>query len=1816
MTTKKASLERVIAALEERLREIKQTYEEISEGDSQHLPTDEVELRIRDLEALCKVCNEDYISACASWSTEVRDKLPLFVNNEFNTYRRLYREIRLHLQRLLPSTSYNVEGLNLSRIDNTEVVPMTSVSRLSRIEPPTFDGKRENWLGFRHSFESVVINTSMSKTDKLYYLKQGLVGNVAGIFKNLPASDDNFERAWQELLDRYNNTRLLRQAHVMALIRIESVTHQNNSVEYERVLNEVQEHLMSLEDLGIRTEQWGELLLAIVTLKFDNALIEDWERFIAVQAIDPNYLAFKKFVWKRVETCAAHNQRAKTTNSTTHKSFPGKGIVTAHLAASVSCSLCKEEHGLYSCSRFVEASVAERYNIVRKTRVCFNCLREGHRVGECPSRKGCKSCGGRHHTLLHFKPNLKRRLDEIAPVEDREVRLDASPSKRVTSLHVPQITNVSRVLLATARIRVSSSDQLEKEFRALIDQGSEACFISEDAANKLRAVRKRVDIWVQGVGAVNSTRICTSVQLRIRGRKGDSPPVYVEAFVLKKVTNHMPAIGLNLQAFPHLAHLDYADDYDVIDSQVEVLLGVEVLSAILRPGVRRGIGNELIAQETSWGWILSGRMERLANDEKRNLSSHTFQIKSCGGLDECLQSFWQTEEVPHKNFMSSEDQRCEELFKTNTTRNTKGRYIVKLPFKNNKVELGQSRNNAFSAYLKLETRLRRDRELAGQYNQFLQEYLDLGHMSLVNKREESRLIYFLPHHPVIRKSNSSSKIRVVFNASARSTNGRALNDCMLSGPKLHNDLSDVILLWRFHKYVITADIEKMFRQILLSYPDTLYQCIFWRPSESSEINVYRLKTVTYGTAAAPYLAMRVLLQLAEDEAINYPEAVEIVKRNTYVNDILFGTDSLEECFTYRNQLIDLFKSGGFSLRKWDSNSKELLSDLSEDLLVRSSIKSFDNYSNKILGIDWCPTDDSFSFEVSPCDDPVITKRVVLSRIASIFDPLGWISPIIIKAKMFIQQLWKDRSEWDEELSNELSHWWREFCKDLSGASVLKIPRWVNTTKSGCIWELHGFADASNVAYAAVVYLRNRHNERNYTSLLISKTKVSPLKGMTVPRLELCAAVLLSKLLVHLKQVLKVEDDRCTCWSDSSIVLTWIQTCPSKLKSFVANRVWMITENLPNVTWRHVPTHSNPADIASRGSSVVELSSNKLWWAGPPWLDLESNRWPTLDIVSSEDFILEMKSQVLTAIVVPRQGYVESIAERFSSWARLLRFTASVKRLVSTFRKLPVLTLVQYIQEAKYFWVSFVQRSLFSMELSKLGQGIGLTKGKLSSLDPFIDEKGLIRAGGRLRHVHLTYSVKHPLILGSHHLTMLIIQSVHIGTLHGGIQLMLRVLRETYWILGARNLVKQCIHKCIICVRYRAASVSQKMGDLPEERVNPAPPFSRVGLDYAGPFILRAQVGRSKRTHKGWIALFVCLVTRAIHLELVTDYSTATFLAAFRRFVSRYGLPSIIFSDNGSNFQGANRELRNLIHKVRNSSPVINQFAVEGIEWKFIPPGSPHFGGIWEAGVKNVKFHLKRVINNQVLTFEEMSTLILQIAACLNSRPIAPLTDDIRDFSYLTPSHFLSNGMVMNLPAPSLLNEKENRLTRWQRIQQMRDQFWHIWHHDYLLQLQQRRMWRVESESLKEGDIVLLRQDSLPPCKWELGRVLKCHPGRDGLVRVVRVCTANSEFNRSVNKLCLLPLSHTASNELHDKERALEIGTEFFFKVLELGLVIKDATSGIVKPTHPRRVRERERDQPTTRISLRTLRSTAVSQSSEGNRTSKITLLPAVILEIK
>ncbi|XP_054276573.1 uncharacterized protein LOC128995581 [Macrosteles quadrilineatus] len=628
--------------------------------------------------------------------------------------------------------------------------------------------------------------------------------------------------------------------------------------------------------------------------------------------------------------------------------------------------------------------------------------------------------------------------------------------------------------------------------------------------------------------------------------------------------------------------------------------------------------NSPVLQNTKLGWIVGGKVHHQKSSTET--SCHLTTLES---LDKNIQAFWKIEEEPIKKAtMTSENKLCEEMYDNSVQRGDDGRYTVKMPLKQDPSSLGDSKELAIKRFYQVERRLKNNSELQKQYKSFMHEYEELGHMEKVTANETDKPVYYLSHHPVIKEASSTTKLRVVFDASAKTTTGISLNDSLMVGPTLQDDLFSILLRFRIHTYVLTADIEKMYRQIWIHPSQRDMLRILWREDNSKPVLIYRLNTVTYGTACAPYLAIKTIQQLAQDERSQYPQASNVVMKDFYVDDVLTGTDDINEARVLRDQLVGMLKCGGFNLRKFNSNSNALLAELPDDIVERKAHKlpNSNDSTIKTLGIFWDAESDKIKYKYMLSTDnkaasTSVTKRTVLSDIAKLFDPLGIISPIIINAKILMQDLWKQNMKWDDVLPEQLHKRLLQFKQDLTLLSNFNVSRCVRMIQTEGTFELHGFSDASEKAYGAAIYLRHELSDGTAkTTLLCSKSRVTPLKTQSLPRLELWGALLLTELMSNVKTALiNKHIERVTYWTDSTIVLSWLNAEAACWKTFIANRIAKIQDLSDYKDWRHVPSQDNPADLVSRGLTVDEIIRSDLWNSGPYWLSLEPCNWPITSI---------------------------------------------------------------------------------------------------------------------------------------------------------------------------------------------------------------------------------------------------------------------------------------------------------------------------------------------------------------------------------------------------------------------------------------------------------------------------------------------------------------------------------------------------------------------------------------------------------------------------
>ncbi|XP_055522862.1 uncharacterized protein LOC129717042 [Wyeomyia smithii] len=871
----------------------------------------------------------------------------------------------------------------------------------------------------------------------------------------------------------------------------------------------------------------------------------------------------------------------------------------------------------------------------------------------------------------------------------------------------------------------------------------------------------------------------------------------------------------------------------------DMIIGFSHFFDCFRSPARIRIARDLSEMVDSvFGWIVAGSSDLIpASPETVQCNVTAICLTT---LEESLERFWKVEELPSRDNYSAEERECENLYTSTVTRDHSGRNIVRLP-RHPEFDsmLGESKAAALRRFKLLEQRLEREAEMKEEYHRFMREYISLGHMRLLGMNQHPYGNFYLPHHPVVKESSTTTKVRVVFDGSAKSTSGVSLNEALLTGPVVQDDLLSIVLQFRKFPVALVADIEKMYRQVLIHPEDTPYQRILWRFNESDPIQTYELLTVTYGLAPSSFLATRTLQQLADDEGTAYPLADPILRKNFYVDDCLGGAQSVDEALQLRHELTELLSKGGLTLRKWTSNKLEVLQGLSsEQIGTQSSFVFAPHESVKALRIGWEPETDELRFE---------------SKI--LFDPLGLIAPVVIRGKMFMQELWLAHCDWDQPVPNAIQEKWKTYHHDLAGIAEYRIDRYAFLPNAKV--QLHTFSDASESAYGACLRAIYRH-----------------------AWLELCAAEIASQLYAHVKTALQLEISDARFWSDSTVTIQWLQAPSRTWKTFVANRVSKIQTLTHGYRWTHIPGKDNPADLVSRGMAVGEFVSSELWKYGPTWLRLPEGKWPApLPLHEPVDNI---EARKVVATMVRAKPAVNSIFLRYSSFTLLVRVTAHCLQFIRLTRLkartnpqsrpgTSQLLSVTQLEEAKVRLIQIAQADEFSQEIKELQAQKPLHKqSQIRALNPFIDQQGTIRVGERLRLSDQPYSYKHPSLLPSFHpLSKSIAKFYHLKLLHGGGQLTLAAMRETYWPVRGKRLVRSVIRNCLPCLRANPVPAQQRTGQLPIPRVTPSRPFTVTGVDYAGPVYLRPPHKRASPT-KAYICIFVCFSTKAVHIVDSSD----------------------------------------------------------------------------------------------------------------------------------------------------------------------------------------------------------------------------------------------------------------------------------------------------------------------------------------------------------
>ncbi|XP_059620611.1 uncharacterized protein LOC132264419, partial [Phlebotomus argentipes] len=1615
---------------------------------------------------------------------------------------------------------------NLSSDKSTE----NSISGHVKLEPikiPIFSGAYHEWPTFKDIFLTSIGNSSkLSDAHKMQYLVSFLAGEAKETVQHMRICDANYKAAWALLSEKYDDQCALINDNIQRFLAQPNIktSSQTSIRQFRTTCNSILHSLDALNANG--RDIW---LVHWASRHLDNDSMILWAQKIKNKI--PTWATFDEFLDERAKTLAIYTPPVEKSSlskvQAPQKATPrAKPSTTALVTTDASnlCDCCKENpHRLFKCPKFASYNPAERLGFVKSHNLCRNCLGKNHVTKDCQSSH-CKRCSTKHSTLLHDAfPSTSTHTQSQSPIADTPkpsttAQSDdsdkANPQTVAISSTVLSSQATTKVFLATAIVQILDKDNNAHLCRAILDSGAQMNLMTQDLCQKLKLKKSPSDVVITGVtNAQRTAKFQTGSVVRSRVNNAHFE---FDCLIVPKITGNLPNWKVDTTAIPIPPNLALADPSWNVTGSIDILIGASLYFDIVKDqSIKLGTGLPQL-KNTDFGWIIVG-----AHHTEPQAPPEVYCcLTTLSSIDASLKKLCEVEEFPSKHPPTEEHKEVEKLYSETTVRDSTGRYVVHLPLRSTVENLADNKENAKRQFFRLEKRLDKDPQLKVEYSASIQQYLDQGFLEPIPSTGTSENVYYLPHHPVIKASSTTTKVRVVYNASSRSSTGLSLNDVLKIGPTVQPDVFETLLMFRRHPIALSADIRQMYPQFLLQPEYRDLQRIFWRNSKTEPLQEYRLTGVCFGVASSPFLATRSLNQLAVDEQQSYPKASHVLLNNFYVDDCLLSCPTIEDALETQQQLISITQAAGLVLTKWCSNRKELL-QVSDDATTTSL--DVPESSVGTLGMKYNPQKDIFHFNFISEELRGDTMREIFSKIARLYDPHGFLGPVIIRGKIFLQSLWDLKVKWDDKLPPEVLSTWDAFYDDLTQVSCITIPRWASSILSPTSEELHVFCDASTSAYGAALYYVTEDQHGRSSHLIFAKSKVAPKTTQTIPRLELMSAELAAQMMNKFREALQIK--ACFFWTDSMVVYHQIQSLDKKFDVFVAHRLGKIHTVSQREDWNHVPGTLNPADIISRGTSTEDLRNSTMWWHGAPFLLQSRSHWPRVHLPADDSILIaslitESPSEptpvdFISKLIAKSSDYQE-VTEVLAITLRFFKFTTNHRNGPISVEEIRLAELVllkwDQLNKLSEVFTSIRNNTLQSNRAMK----------KIKSLSPFIDQDGIIRVGGRISQSIELYDTRHPILLPKGELARLIATHEHRKQMHPGPQLLLATLRQRVWPLGSRNLTRQVVHNCVRCFRCKPQLQHQFMGDLPQERVIATAPFHNTGVDFCGPFWIRPDLKRGGSPQKAYVCIFICLAIKAVHIELVSNLSCDAFIAALRRFAARRSAPLHIFSDNATNFTAADKELQTLL-KSQSAQDQLSAAATSmNITWHFQPPRSPHHGGLWESAVKSLKHHLLRTIGDKRLTFEGFYTVLTQVESILNSRPLTPLTDDPSELMCLTPGHFLMGKPVNQIPDPSLQEIPLNHLDRWQQHQQMAQEFSRRWRLEYLTELQRRTKWFSPQPNLKIGDLVILHEDNSPTHHWPLGVIDKIHPGKDSKVRVVTVRTSKGCYKRSIAKVCRLP----------------------------------------------------------------------------------------------
>ena len=1117
---------------------------------------------------------------------------------------------------------------------NEQSTSQTCGFKMEKPKMPKFSGDVREYAIFRADFK-YTIETRYSKRDAMTILRTCLVGRPLELIKGIGS---DYDAAWEYLDSVWGDPRYVSDTITQDISKFKSL-HEGEDARFCELVHLVRRCYNTLKEVGLPSDMDNSHMLSIIEQKMCVDDRKVWSRELQKDKKPASLKGLMDWMSSEMKSRMRATAPIRTTGNSSRlvhhltKTNDGQNDnLIRH-----KCWFCKNStHFPDQCEKIASLNHENRLKIVKENHACFSCLKRAgrdHKMSNCSRRRQCpeiengKQCTSFHHQLLHKSTKVNVR---VALANENQA-----------------------ALLPIISVNICGSDKLYKRGNVLFDSGAQISLIRLETAENLGLKGNDVSITITKVGGEEET-VKTKV-FKVPIISLDTRKTYsITAVGMFCISDDVTDIkSENLAGRFGLSRNEIHRGKGAID----LLIGID--HAFMHVGETRQAGC-MIARNSPLGWVVFGSPPGETSGKYK-----VFNIKFATPVD--LTDFWTTESmgVEVKSCSCEPDElsqieREEKMIIEKSCQKVGNQWLIPYPWKKDPSQLPDNRAQAIKRLKSTERRLMKHPEQAEAYNQQMKEMTDMNFSRKLSDEELKNYkgpIHYISHHGVLRPEKASTPLRIVFNSSSV-YQGHCLNDYWLKGPDLLNSLFGVILRFRENEVAVSGDISKMYHRVLIPEADQHVHRFLWRNFDTSRPPDTYVKTVlTFGDKPAPAMAQIALRQTAKEGNHVSQQAAATITDNSYMDDICDSVHTIKEAQTLIKEVDNVLEKGGFNIKGWSSNKD--LDQQSENRLEEEMRPLQRNSGEKVLGVAWnCSNDLSCFITKVKCLKP-ITKRKILSQVAKVYDPIGFATAFLIRAKVGLQELWQAGVDWDEELSADVQAKWIEFFQELEKLNDISFQRGLFSLNSVGLPLLCIFADACEYAFGTCAYLRWGKDDGTFEIRFVAaKSRVAPLKKLTIPRLELQAALLAARLSKTIQKESRLKFKEIVYFTDSTIVLAWIQSTSREYKQFVSSRVGEIQSISDPKQWRHIPGEVNVADDVSRGIPVREL--NGRWQHGPEFLRLPQEDWPQDSAEPNENEVAkEIRKIVCT--VKTTENVIDS--RKYSSWRKLIRITAYVLRFM-------------------------------------------------------------------------------------------------------------------------------------------------------------------------------------------------------------------------------------------------------------------------------------------------------------------------------------------------------------------------------------------------------------------------------------------------------------------------------------------------------------------------------------------------------------------------